>query len=332
MRPIGVPTLLSFDRLSGAVSLLRGQAATARNEVTTGRIENLPAHLGAATGDAQLLKRAAADISLRRDMIARAELRGSVVQETLASLQAASAGMHADVAAAVGRGDETAVRAAGRDAAGSLDTAIARLNSRVEGGALFAGDASRSSALAPASALIADISAIFAAAPDSAQLEADLEFYFNDPNGGFATNIYLGGTGDLYSIEIAPGERVGVTARADAAPFKDTLRGLAVAAIAGSAPQSAKRDEALAAAGQLLSAASDGVTALRAGIGVEEKRTADARARLEAEETALAAAYNERTARDPFEAASRLTALEAQLEASYAMTARLSRLSLASYI
>ena len=192
--------------------------------------------------------------------------------------------------------------------------------------------ASRSAALAPSSALLADIASIFAAAPDAAQLEADLDFYFNDPAGGFATNIYLGGAGDLYSIEIAPGERVGLTARADAAPFKDALRGLAVAAVAGSAPQSAKRDEALAAAGQRLSLANNGVTELRAGIGVEEKRAADARARLDAEETAFNVAYNERTSRDPFEAASRLAALEAQLEASYAMTARLSRLSLTNYL
>jgi flagellar hook-associated protein 3 FlgL len=332
MKPIGVPTQLSFARLSGAVALLRGQAATARNEVTTGRIEKLPEHLGSATGDAQLLRRAAQDIALRRDMIARADLRGSVVQDTLASIQAASSGLQADIAAAIGRGDETAVRAAARDAEGALDTAIARLNARVEGGALFAGDASRSQALAPAATLISDISAIFAAAPNAAQLEADLDFYFNDPAGGFAQNIYLGGSGDLYSIEIAPGERVGLTARADAAPFKDALRGLAVAVVAGAAPQSAMRDEALAKAGERLSAASDGVTELRADIGVEEKRAADARARLDVEETALNAAYNERTARDPYEAASRLTALEAQLEASYAMTARLSRLSLANYI
>jgi flagellar hook-associated protein 3 FlgL len=57
-----------------------------------------------------------------------------------------------------------------------------------------------------------------------------------------------------------------------------------------------------------------------------------AQARLDAEYTALGETYNERTARDPYEAATLLQQLESQLQASYLLTARISRLTLANYI
>lgn len=332
MTTIGVPTLLAHHRLSGATAQLRRDAEISRIEVVTGRVANLPKALGRAVGDAHLVRKAVDDIAGRRQAIARADLRATIAQSTLGAIASEATVLHAQVADAIGRFDETALGATRVEARAGLETAISRLNARAEGIALFAGDAADAPPLASAAALIADISALYAAAATPAQFEADLDFYFNDPAGGFATSIYQGGAGDLASLEIAPGEAVNGTARADEPGIRDLLRGFAVLAVAGAAAPSGARDATLLAAGARLVAGADGVLDIRTRIGVEQARVADVASRLDAEEPVLIEAYNALTSRDPFEAAARLQALEAQIDASYVLTARASRLSLANYL
>lgn len=332
MKAVGVPTLLAHQRLASATVDLRRSAEAARVEVATGRIADLPKALGRSVGEAHLLRKAVDDLSLNREAIARARFRGDVAQRVLADLSAGGAALNADLSSALGRRDEVAVAAIGVSAREALETAFARLNTRIEGRALFAGDQADAVALADAPTLLADIAALYAAAGSSAAFEADLDFYFNDPAGGFQTSIYRGGAGDLSSLEIARGESVNPTARADEQGVRDTLRGLAVIAIAGASTPTALRDQALSSAGARLLSGADGVLAIRTRIGVEEQRVAAVAARLDAEEPAITEAYNAVTARDPYEAASRLRSLEAQIEASYVMTARLAQLSLANFL
>lgn len=332
MTTIGAPTLLTHLRLSGATAQLRREAQTARTEVVTGRIADLPKALGRNIGKAHLLRKAVDDIAVQREGIARANLRASVAQQTLADISNGAAALNADLTAALGRGDETAIAVAGASAHDALAAAFSRLNVRVEGLSLFAGDAADQNALGSADTLITDISALYAGAATPAQFAADLDLYFNDPAGGFQTAIYQGGTGTLASIEIARGETVAATARADEQGVKDLLRGLVVIAVAGGNAPSANRDAALASAGASLLGGADGVLDIRTRIGIEEQRAAGAQSRLDAEEPVLTAAYNAITGRDPYEAASRLQGLEAQIEASYVLTSRLANLSLANYL
>ena len=56
--------------------------------------------------------------------------------------------------------------------------------------------------------------------------------------------------------------------------------------------------------------ASDGVIEMASRVGVAEQRMQNALDSLDAEESALTLAYNDRLARDPFEAAARLQTLE----------------------
>jgi flagellar hook-associated protein 3 FlgL len=332
MNSVGVPTLLSHLRLSGATAELRRQSEAARIEMVTGRIDDLSAALGRRLGEAQILRKAVDDIVLQRETIARAELRSAVSQSVLADIRTGASGVNADLLAAIGRGDEQAIGVASLRARDALETAFSRLNVRVEGRSAFAGDDNDGPALKDAATLLADVAAIYAGAGSPAQVEADLDFYFNDPAGGYATSIYRGGVGDLASLEVATGETVVGTARANELAIKDSLRGLSMLAVAGGAPPSAARDATLATAGATLLKGADGALDLMTRIGIEQQRTASARTRLESEEAALTEAYNALTARDPYEAASRLQAIEAQIEASYVATSRLSRLSLANFL
>lgn len=332
MAEIGSPTLLNHLRLSSATANLRRQAETARSELVTGRIADLPKALGGRLGGAQLLRKALDDLAVERAAIDRAGLRANVAQSTLGAVSAGASGLNASLLAALGRGDQQTIANSAVEARSQLGAAFAQLNVRVEGRSLFAGDAGDRPALASADILLSDIATLFAAAADAAQFEADLDVYFNDPAGGFRTVVYQGGAGDAASLEIAPGETVIATARADEQGVKDMIRGLSAIAVAATAGPSSKRDQSLAFAGATLLKGDSGVLDLRTRIGLEEARAEDARMRIESEEVALTAAYNAMTSRDPFEAASRLQALESQIEASFVLTSRLSRLSLTNFL
>ena len=85
------------------------------------------------------------------------------------------------------------------------------------------------------------------------------------------------------------------------------------------------------AAGGLIQVEND-LTKVRSRIGAAEERIVAADERLDAEATAFTITYNERTARDPYEAATRLEQIESQLQASYIITTRISQLSLANFL
>lgn len=332
MKQIGAPTLLNHMRLTLATGGLRQQAETSRTEVVTGRKADLPRALGADLFDAQMLRGAIDGISLHREAIARLSMRAGIAQRSLAEVSGGASQLNAELLAALGRGDEAAIAVSSTEARAQIDTAFSRLNGRIEGLSIFAGDAADQNALANVDLLISDIASIYASAIGPAQLEADLDFYFNDPAGGFATSIFTGGAGELGSLEISRGELATAAAKANEPAIKDLLRGLAIISVAGEAPPSAYRDAALASAGSHVLSGADGIVEIRTRIGIDEKRASDAGERLDAEEPALAAAYNALTAVDPYEAASRLQAIEAQIEASYVLTSRLLRLSLANFI
>jgi flagellar hook-associated protein 3 FlgL len=86
------------------------------------------------------------------------------------------------------------------------------------------------------------------------------------------------------------------------------------------------------ASGEALLAAKDRLVALRAGVGDAEARIDRARGRTAAERAAAEMARAAIVEADPFRAAAELQAVQGQLETLYAITARLSRLSLTEYL
>lgn len=332
MNPVNVPTLLTHLQLSTATSTLRRQSEIARTEVATGRITDAALKLGSDAGAASLLRRALDNIGAHRQAIGRAELRLGAIQSVISDVSSGAQALDADLLSAIGRGDEPTIRILGEEAREKFDKAVARLNIRVEGRSIFAGDAVDRPALADSGALFVDVAQIYANAADATQLQSDLDFYFNDPAGGFAATIYLGGTGSPSALSIAEGESVAGDVKADDPAFKDVLRGLAVIAAASVAPKSQYRDDALAVAGSTALQGSSALNNVGARIGIEQQNAVAADARLNAEESALTQAYDEKTAVDQFEAASRLQLLESQLQAAYVLTSRLSRLSLANFL
>ena len=331
MNNANIPDILSLARLSRNVTDLKTRMDTTRTEVVTGRYEDITAKTKGDVGAAHLLRKAIDDAKSSQSNLSIVESRAQITQATLGNIGSEGSRIATDLLAAVGRKDTSSIKILTEDAKVSLYSTFASLNTKLGERALFGGDETDRAPLANADILLTDIEAIMAGATDAADAKVQLDFYFDDPAGGFATTIYQGGTNRVALVEIGPGSRIDVSAKADDPAIKDIIRGLVSVAALNSATY-ADRDVTIQ---QSIGTVLDGDNKLveqRASIGVNESRVAAAKARYEAEETVLTSLFNAKTARDPYEAASELQLLETQLEASYLMTARMAQLSLANFI
>ncbi len=331
MSGISVPTILSFSRLSSIVSDIKIRADVTRTEATTGRREDITAAMSGDIGGAHVLNKAINDAKSFQSLLALGQNRSQRTQSALALLGVDAVRIGTETLGASGRNDLQALETLAFDARGTISSIFSALNTAEGGRALFGGDITDRPPLAAPEQLLADIDAIMAGATDTADAQAQLDFYFNDPAGGYATTIYQGGLNKAPAVETSPGIRVDVSATAADQPIKDLIRGLAAIATHGSATFADKSGIVDYGATTALRADTS-ITDLRAVIGVGQARIGAAISRHEAEETILTSLFNEMTGRDQFEAASELQLLESQLEASYLLTARLARLTIADFI
>lgn len=334
MNSSGIPDLLAFSRLSRAVTNIKSQADTARTEAVTGRVDDITTEVKGDIGGVHLLKKAVEDAQAYQVSLSLASNRAERTQTILGRMATDSSRIATETLAQLGVGNASSLKTSAAEARASVVSIFSLLNTTEGGRALFGGDVVDQPPLVNAEALLTDVQTIITGAPDAASANVALDFYFNDPAGGFATNIYAGGAGDAPPVEISPGVRINTSVKANAQPIKDLIRGLAVTANYSEAPSGNfdERDKLAISAVELTLSAENSFSELRAAIGVVEAQIDASINRHAAEETVLTSLFNSKTLRDPFEAASQLQLLESQLEASYLLTARISRLSLANFL
>lgn len=122
---------------------------------------------------------------------------------------------------------------------------------------------------------------------------------------------------------------------ADDERLRDTLKGFALGALLGGGVLSGAPDEEIELArfaGEALFGGESGLVAMRAEVGAVEASIDRAKIRMEAEINSLSIARADIVSADPFEAATRLEAVQTQLETVYAITVRSSQLSLLDYL
>ncbi len=331
MTSINAPDLVSFARLSRAIADIKSRADVARSESVTGRREDVTAATNGDVGSAHRLKKAVADAQSFQELLLVSKIRAERTQTSLGAVGGEAVRIGTDILSATGRGDSYALTTLAAEARAAVFNIFSSLNVSEGGRALFSGDASDRLPFGDPEQLLSDVETIVAGATDTADAQAQLDTYFNDPAGGFATNIYLGGDNKVAPVEIAPGVRIDVSATAADQPIKNLLKGLVGIAVQSAASFADSTDFIENSAAISLDADGD-ITELRGVIGVGEAQIATAITRYETEETILTSLFNQKTGRDQFEAASELQLLETQLEASYLLTARLARLSITNFL
>jgi flagellar hook-associated protein 3 FlgL len=197
---------------------------------------------------------------------------------------------------------------------------------------VFSGLATDTPPLGSAEDLLSALETAATGATTAGQVAAAVANWFADPAGYAA--FYQGGLA-LTGTPIAPGETAEATTTALDPAIRDTLAGLAMAALVdrgiltGNPEEQARLVER---AGQELQGSQDARVTLAARIGSLEARVEAARTRNAAEATALGVLRSEIGSVDPYEAATRLESARAQLESLYLVTARVARLSLVDFL
>jgi flagellar hook-associated protein 3 FlgL len=229
------------------------------------------------------------------------------------------------------RADE--VDRAARDARDHLDAALGVLNARFGGQSVFAGTRGDGPAVVSTDDLLDRLWPEVNSAATAAEVRDRVIAWFEDPSG-FAAQAYRGGSAQG-AIAVGPGETAGAAVTASDPAIARTLAGLAMAALVDRglfADRPSARQMVAEMAGGVLANGADARVQLAAGLGSTEQRLAEIQARNAAEHTALGIARSGMVSADPFATAADLESARVQLETLFAITSRLSGMSLLGYL
>ncbi len=220
------------------------------------------------------------------------------------------------------------------EAKGQLATIMTSLNGVSGRRSLFSGLDTDSPALAPAEDLLNGLRTALTGATTAAQVDQAAKDWFADP-AGFEAQIYTGSTQDLPPVRVGPGEELALSLRADDPVFRDMMRTVAVVALVtdpaiGLSQQ--EQSELLSMSAQSVLNVNDDLTAQRSDLGFAQARLQEIQTRTEATRSGLEQTRLLLVEADPFTTSTQLEEARLQLESLYAVTARLSQLSLVGFL
>ena len=314
---------------------LKSEMARLASELTTGQKADLGASLAGDFGPFAGIERSLRAIAAYTTANSEAAGMLTASQLALENVQSIGRDLSTALLTASSSEDVVLIGATAEDARQKFSAVVSTLNTSMADRTLFGGAATDRPALATGEEMLAEIAAATAGETTAAGIVAAVEAWFDDAGGGFETMGYLGSTSDMGPMLIAEDETVSVGVRADGQVIRDTLKGYALmsliagGALAGQVTEQA--DLAAAAATQLLAADGD-ITDVRARIGAVEARIEDAQARNAAEKSAYELARTELVGADPYQTATELQAVYAQIETLYTVTARIAGLKFTDYM
>ena len=203
---------------------------------------------------------------------------------------------------------------------------------------MMSGTSTRTAAVADADTLMSAVRGAISGAATADHIAAAVDRWFDAPagGGGFVDTVYRGSNSGSATLSVAPEVTVKRELSAADPALRSVLKGLVLASLASDGATSSLGqshwDELLRMGGQQLRASADGMTAARARVGAMQQRVEEADTRNTNEQTSLQLARSGLLATDPYETATALDEAEANLQNLYALTVRLSRLSLTDYL
>ncbi|MDB2438731.1 flagellin [Hellea sp.] len=335
MQLTGYPDLLSFTRRNRTTANIKARLDVAAQEAVTGQRADLTEATNGRVGNAHLLSKALNDIEQSSRINALSTTRLDMIGQGISGARNAMNGIDTRALIAINSAGTADVETIADEAKANLRSVMSALSSKQGTRNLFSGDAVDQSPFADVDILLDDIKNIMATAGSPANIESALDSYFDDPAGGFHTNIYTGGTDAAPPLQIGDGQKLNVDLRGDNDAIKDILRGLAVIATAessGNAIGTSAFTEIFSSGITAAANGTSGLISLEGNLGIASETLEKANSRNQFEALSLNTAYQSLTGRDQFEAAAELKQLEVQLESSYIITSRLSDLSLTNYL
>lgn len=334
-------TSISIGDLANTFLIQRQTAGTKSemtrlaSELTTGKKSDLGASLAGDFGPFAGIERSLRALAAYTTANTEAAGMLEASQRALENVQSMGRDLSPGLLMASTANDAVLIGTAAEDARQKFSAVVSSLNTTVADRTLFGGAATDRPALAPGEEMLADLVTTAAGETTAAGIIAAVDSWFDDPGGGFETMGYLGSANDMGPMLIAEDETAEVGVRADSQEIRDTLKGYALMSLVAEGALDgnlAGQAEITAAAAQKMLTADDDMTNLRARIGAAEARIENAQARNSAEESAYELARTKLIGADPYETATALKAVYAQIETLYTVTARIADLSFTDYM
>ncbi|WBU52948.1 flagellin [Paracoccus sp. SCSIO 75233] len=323
--------------MRSANASLRGEVKRLSNEVATGRATDTARHLGGNLFALSEIERGIREATIFQQVATEAGTRASAMQSSLGRLQDISGEMSTKMLAA-----DTLLSAEGqhilaRNASGGLRAAIGALNAEVAGQFPFSGTKVNIPPVVSAEKLLSQAEQVISGAGTAEEAVQVLRSWFSrsQGDGGFVDHAYQGSVDAQAAFRVGPATEVRFAQTAADPAVREVLFGLTLGALVSRGAFSGSHGDQtrlLQAGGEALLTGHSKVGGLRADLGETQQSIEQASVRLKAMQTTLKIQRTDLVGRDSYEAGSQLVQAEAQLAAVYAMTARLSQLSLARYL
>ena len=320
--------------MQSASSRIKTTLATLTAELSSGEVADLGARLGGNTQNLAGIEARLAMLSQFKSNAAEAAAHTRGMQDALTAIQSATAQLGQNLYTAPAATTDDLMAARSDAAASALQTVIGHLNGSVGQRFLFSGTASDTPPLVSADTILSDLTALVSGlttAEDVAQAVSD---WFDAPSGGFADLAYHGGAGGQL-MPIGEETTITLTTTALSPSIRDSLKGLATAALVGRGALAANAQEGqelLAGAGKVLMDNSSALTAEMSRIGYAQQVIASAQTEGDAASATLQTARNSLREADPFATSTAISEAETKLQTLYSLIGRLSQLKLADYI
>lgn len=215
-----------------------------------------------------------------------------------------------------------------------LDDLVSALNTDIAGRSIFGGTATATPPVAAPRDLLAGLSAAVAGAGTVDDIIAASQSWFADP-AGFGTVGYLGSGTSLAPVAVSDTATVEIALRADDPALRETVRNFALVALADDPALGLsveQKSELFQKTTNSVFSAQASILDLRVQVGFTEERLDALTARHGAERSALQIARNDLLSVDPFQSATELEQVQFQLQSLYAITSRMSQLSLVNFL
>lgn len=334
MLSIGTSDLSRLYQASSHNARLKADLARLTAELSSGRVADPAARLGAGLSRLSDMDRQLSLIEGYSQAAVQTAQSLRIMQITLGSVEQARQSLAGNTLQISGALGVVRISTVAESARSGFATMVTALNARVGNLTLFAGRATDGAALAPADRMLDELRVAAAGALTVEDAMAAIDAWFA-PGGGFETAGYLGDGGPPLVRRVDEGVAITVPLRADDPALTALLAATATAALADDSSlqlSDEARRQLLTRAGERLLTGAEGLVQSRARLGDTEARLDEVITNQSARKTALNMMRLESLAADPFDAAAALQEAQTRLETHYALTARLSRMSLADYL
>lgn len=318
-------------RAGGAI---KSDLARLSASLSSGRVEDVTRHLNGETAQLSGIQHKLTQLDGYQQVARETGQMLDRIQQVLAQVDTMRTELTNQLLLVGDSSTNVQVDAAAQTARSALDAMVSAMNTRMADRVLFGGRDSATPPLITADAIITAVQAAIGPDRSLAGITAAISGWFDDPGGGFEVFGYRGDTEGTMQRQISEDRQIQVSVRADDPAIRDILKATVLAAITDDLPglPADVKTDLVQSAGTRLSGTASGMVAVQARIGLALGVTAAKQAEMTGQQTGLNMAMNDLIMADPFDTATRIKAVELQLETHYTIIGRLSQLSLLKFI